>query len=248
MALSRQQKVIIFLLLVYWPSLFILEHIPIPQVVYKAQVSDKILHCLAYLVLTFLLWLAISPVQKVSWRKTKVWLVLVAVVWYGVIDELLQGFVGRSCDVLDLLANYAGMLMGLILFTFLSFWPVLLAVSAIVIFGLTNLARANLAELVPITNALFHFFAYGFFAAVWTGYMQLSLPIETLRAKWLIRALIVPIVFLLAVKLFSIIIGRHFGILDVILSVTGVTVAVTVSYIRVLFHRRYVETLPPSGA
>lgn len=238
MSLSLRQKIIIFLLAVYWPSLFILAHIPIPMVVYKAQVSDKSLHFLAYLVLTFLLWFAIRPAQKVNWRKTAVWLILVLVVWYGVFDELLQGYMGRNCDVRDLLADFAGMLGGLILFSFLSFWPVLLAVTAIVIFGLTNLARANLAELVPITNALFHFFGYGFFTAIWIICMHLFLRIKTIRVKWAITALIVPIGFLLVVRLFSVVLGRHFGVIDVILSVGGITCAVIAVYLSVLFYRK----------
>ena len=190
MVLSRRQKLTIILLLVYWPGIFIIAHIPIPEVVYKAQVSDKILHFLAYLALTFLLWFAISPTEKVNWRKATGWFILIAVVWYGVIDELLQGWVGRSCDGRDLLADFAGVLAGLILFSFLSFWPGLLVVTAIVIFGLTNLARANLADLVPVMNAMFHFFAYGFFTAVWIKYIHSFLPIKTSLAKRLITVLV----------------------------------------------------------
>jgi len=247
MFLFRRRKVTIISLLFYWPGIFILSHIPIPQVVYDARVSDKSIHFLAYLVLTFLLWFAISPSPKVNWRTTSCWLILILVVWYGVIDELLQGVVGRSCDGRDLLADFAGMLAGLILFSFLSFWPALLAVTAIVIFGLTNLARANLAELVPVTNAMFHFFAYGFFTGVWIRYMQFFPGIKTFKSKWVITTLIVPIVFLLAVKLSSVILGRYFGILDVILSVAGVALAVAASYFTALFRRSAVQTLPPGG-
>jgi len=69
MAKSWQQKIIIILLAFYWPILFILAHIPIPQYVRKAGVSDKSLHFLAYLILTFLLWFAIRPDEKVKWRS-----------------------------------------------------------------------------------------------------------------------------------------------------------------------------------
>ncbi|GAG33646.1 unnamed protein product, partial [marine sediment metagenome] len=160
MALSRRQKLIIISLLVYWPGIFILAHIPIPRLVYKAQVSDKGIHFLAYLILVFLLWFAISPNKKVSWRKAAVWWVLLVVVWYGVVDELLQGYVGRSCDVMDFFANLVGTLAGLILFSFFTFWPVLLVVVGTTIFTLTNLARANMADLLPITDAVFHLFAH----------------------------------------------------------------------------------------
>lgn len=242
MALSRRQKLTIILLLVYWPGIFILAHIPIPRLVYKAQVSDKSLHFLAYLVLTFLLWFAISPAKKVNWRKARGWLILIAVVWYGVIDELLQGWVGRSCDGRDLLADFAGVLAGLMLFSFLSFWPGLLVVTAIVIFGLTNLARANLADLVPVMNAMFHFFAYGFFTAVWIQYIQSFLPIKTSMAKRLITALVPPLGFLFIVKLSSVIFGRSVGAEDVLISIAGIAAAVVI-YLLVSLRRRSVRAL-----
>ena len=237
MALSRRQKLTVTSLLVYWPGVFILAHIPIPQLVYKAQVSDKSLHFLAYLVLVFLLWFAISPNKKVNWRKTAVWWVLFVVAWYGVVDEVLQGYVGRNCDVTDFLADLAGTLAGLILFSFFTFWPVLLVIMGTNIFALTNLIRANLADLVPITNAMFHFFGYGFFTMLWLQYIHLFLPMKAPKPKWMIAALVLPIGFLLTVKLFSVILGKNFGVRDAIIAVAGITVVVATIYLIALFRR-----------
>jgi VanZ family protein len=239
MALLLRQKVIIISLLIYWPGLFVLAHIPIPQLVYKAQVSDKGLHFLAYLILVFLLWFAISPNKRVNWRKTAVWLVLFAVVWYGVADELLQRYVvGRSCDVRDFLADLAGTLAGLILFSFFSFWPMLLIVTGIAIFTLTNLIHADLDELVPITNAMFHLFGYGFFTLVWIQYIHLYLPMKIPKSKWIIAALALPTGFLLTVKLFSIILGKDFGAEDTIIAIGGIITVAATTYLIVLFRRR----------
>jgi VanZ family protein len=237
MALSRRQKLTIISLLVYWPGVFILAHIPIPQLVYKAQVSDKWLHFLAYLVLVFLLWFTINPDKKVNWRKTGVWWVLFVVVWYGVLDEVLQGYVGRSCDVTDFLADLAGTLAGLLLFSFFRFWPVLLAVTGIVIFGLTNLTRTNLDELVPITNAMFHLFGYGFFTMLWIQYIHLFLPMKDPKPKWIIAALALPLCFLLTVKLFSVMLGRDFGIKDTIVAAAGITTVVVTTFVTALWRR-----------
>jgi len=244
MVLSHRQKLTIISLLVYWPGIFILAHIPIPRVVYKAQVSDKSLHFLAYLILTFLLWFAISPTQKVNWRKATVWWILIVVVWYGVVDELLQGYIGRSCDVMDFFANLAGTLAGLILFSFLTFWPVALVVTATTIFTLTNFTRANLADLVPVTNAMFHLFAYGFFTMVWIRYIHLFLPMKAPKPKRVIAALALPIGFLLTVKLFSIIFGKDLGVQDVIISVVGITAVATI-YLIALFRRGLTQKLSP---
>jgi VanZ family protein len=245
MALSHRQKLTILLLLLYWPGLFILAHIPIPQLVYKAQVSDKSLHFLAYLILTFLLWFAISPNKKVNWRKAAVWWVLFVVVWYGVVDEVLQGYVGRNCDVTDFFADLAGMLAGVILFSFFTFWPVFLVVMGTTIFALTNLTRANLAELVPITNAIFHLFAYGFFTVLWIRYIHLFLPMKAPKPKWMIAASALPIGFLLTVKLFSVIFGKDFEVQDVIISIAGITAAVATSYLITLFRRGLTRKLSP---
>ena len=240
MAATRRQKLIIILLLLYWPAIFVLAHIPIPQLVYKARISDKMLHLVAYLILVFLLWFAVSPDRRVNWRKAVVWWVFLITAGYGGADELLQTFVGRSCDIEDFLANMAGVSGGLILFSFLTFRPALLAVTGITIFCLTNLARANLAELVPVTNAMFHLFAYAFFTLLWIRQIhsrsvaiameRRRLPSKTSRAKWLIITLAVPTGLLLVVKLFSVISGRYFTVFDVIISGAGIAV-VGVTYV-----------------
>jgi len=245
MALSHRQKLTIISLLLYWPGIFILAHIPIPRLVYKAQVSDKGIHFLAYLILVFLLWFAISTNKKVNWRKAAVWWVLLVVVWYGVVDELLQGYVGRSCDVMDFFANLVGTLAGLILFSFFAFWPVLLVVMGTTIFTLTNLTRANMANLLPITNAVFHLFAHGLITVLWIQYIHLFLPTKAPKPKWLIAALALPMGFLLIVKLFSIIFGRDFVVRDIILSVAGITAVVATVYLIALFRQKSVRELSP---
>ena len=198
MALPRRQKLTIISLLFYWPSLFILAHIPIPLFVRRAGVSDKSLHFLAYLILVFLLWFAITPDRKVNWRRATVWWILFVVVWYGVIDELLQGFVaGRSCDVRDFFVDVAGTLTGLILFSFLTFWPAALSVAAIFIFGITNVSRANLADLLPVASALFYLFAYAVFTMLWLQSLEYYSPRlrpQRITIQWAMLALAVPAV------------------------------------------------------
>ncbi len=225
MSLSLRRKLIIISLLLYWPTLFVLTHIPIPQLVYKAQVSDKTLHLVVYLILVFLLWFVVSPDRKVNWGKAAVWLVLLITAGYGGLDEILQGYVGRSCDINDFLADLVGVAGGLILFSFLGFQAALLTVTGIVIFCLTNTARANLAELVPVTNAVFHLFAYAIFTILWIRQIQ-PLASKTSRPRQLIIALTVPAGLLIAVKLFSTISGRYFTLFDVITSIAGIAVAV----------------------
>jgi VanZ family protein len=243
MTVSRRQKLIIVSMLFYWPTLFVLAHIPIPQLVRTAEVSDKIIHFVAYLVLVFLLWFAISPGRKVNWRRAAVWWVLLVTVCYGVIDELLQGVVvGRSCDVMDFFADLAGVTTGLIMFTFLTFWPAFLVVTGITIFALTNLTRVNLADLLPVTYVAFNLFAYGFFTMLWIQNISLFLLLKATKLKWLIVASALPIGFLVAVKLFSIISGRDFRLQDVIIAAVGIAAVVITIYLFGLFRCRRIQT------
>lgn len=221
----------------YWLSFFILAHIPVPNFVSEAGVSDKGLHFLAYLILVFLLWFAISPDQKVVWRKAVVWWVFIVLTGYGAVDELLQGFTGRNCDVMDVVANIAGVFTGLILLSVFTFWPAALLVTGAVIFGITNITRANLAELVPVTNAMFHLFAYPIFSMLWICYLHLYLSLKPPKLKWLVTALAGPVVLLLTVKLFSMILGKGFGLREVIISVVGIAAVITIIYLIALFNK-----------
>jgi VanZ family protein len=241
MVLSRRQKLTVLSLLVYWPAIFTLTHMHIPQLVckYNIQVSDKSIHFLLYLILTFLLWCAIDPYKKVNWRKAAAWWVLFVVVWYGVADEWLQSYVGRTCDVMDFFADLAGTLTGLVLLSLFTFWPVLLVVMSAVIFTLTNFIYTNLDDLVPITNAMFHLFAYGFFTMLWIQNIYLFLPMKAPKPKWIVTALALPLCFLLAVKLFSVIFGKGFGIKDVIVAVAGIAAVVVTTYLIALFRRGF---------
>ena len=246
MALSLRQKLTIVSLLIYWPAIFILAHIPIPELVYRARVSDKSLHFLAYLVLVFLLWFAISPGKKVNWRKATAWWMLFVVVWYGVIDELLQAYVGRNCDVTDFLTDLTGTLAGLVLLAFFTFWPAFLVVTGITVFLLTNLARANVADLLPVTSVVFYLFAYGFFTLLWIRYMHLFLSLKATQPRWLIVALVLPIAFLLTVKLFSVILGRNFSVRNVIISAAAIAVVAVTIFLTALLRRRFAQKLSPN--
>ena len=243
MALSWRKKLTIVALAFYWPTLFILAHVPIPHVVREAGVSDKTLHFLAYLILVFLLWSAVAPSDKVNWRRATAWWVLLVIVSYGAIDELLQNYgVGRSCDIKDFFADVAAVITGLILLSVLTFWPALLVLTGTTIFGLTNLTRANLAHLLPITNRMFHVFAYAFFAAVWLQNLRLFLQPKPSKPTWIVLALSLPIGFLLAVTLLSAVLGKDVIILDVIIPAAAIVAVVGVYLLTTSFRQWQAKT------
>jgi len=238
MTLSYQQKIAACVLVLYWPGLFVVAHIPIPHVVQEAEVSDKSLHFLAYLILTFLVWSAVGGNRKVQWRRAAPWLVLLLLIVYGILDEWLQTFVaGRCGDVRDFFTDLAGAVAGLILSSFLTFWPAGLLVAATVIFGVTNVTRANLDDLMPVTNAVFHLFSYAILTVLWIQCTHLFSVVRAPKAKWLISALAGPAGFLIIVKLFSAIAGKDFALSEVIISLGAIAAIVTVFYLRALFYK-----------
>lgn len=249
MIISRRNLAIVSLA-VYWPTLFLLAHIPIPKEVQKAGVSDKVLHFLAYATLVFMFWIALNPQRKVCWRKAAVWWVLLAVAVYGIIDELLQSYVGRTCDAMDFVSDLAGALTSCIILTYLTFWPAAVVIVAVIIFGLTNIARRELAEVVPLTNAMFHLFSYAAFTVIWIRCMaslrvrrNVRCAMHTLRfldPKWLITAMMPPVALLVVTKGYSLAVGREFPIYDVILAMGGIVGAAAI-WTAVLTRRSAIQ-------
>lgn len=107
----RLQRLVGLALAVYWIALFVGTHIPLPEFEELPKSSDKAMHFAAYAGLSFLIGLWISARRALTVRIYV--LVFAATVVYAVLDELLQIPVGRSCDVLDILADWAGSLIGL---------------------------------------------------------------------------------------------------------------------------------------
>ena len=101
-------------LLVYWPLLFILTHIPqstMPGWSKHFDVLDKLIHLFLFAVLAVFFWLATAKPRRAVVLLT---LFLVLVV-YAALDEWTQSFVGRYSDLLDFAANVIGAAIGLIL-------------------------------------------------------------------------------------------------------------------------------------
>ena len=98
-------------LVVYWSALFVGTHMPtVPAGV--AEISDKLLHYLAFGGLACLLAMDQHARSGISWRRSgQIW---VAVAVYAAADELLQIPVGRTADIRDWIADVFGAACGLI--------------------------------------------------------------------------------------------------------------------------------------
>lgn len=94
----------------YWFAMFVGTHIPNPEVIIGPEVSDKLLHFVAYFVLMTLLIgrLRLLDSQWPTGQQLVRLLLLVGA--YAAVDELLQAVPGinRHADVRDAVADIAG--------------------------------------------------------------------------------------------------------------------------------------------
>jgi hypothetical protein len=118
MQISRERKFFSVMLTIYWVGIFVATHIPVPRWARNMGMNDKTMHVAAYMLFGFLLWFAVSFDEKANWRKLKPWLILAIVLLYGVADEVLQRFVGRSADIFDFAADIGGVAAAMLTVTF----------------------------------------------------------------------------------------------------------------------------------
>jgi len=239
MTLIRRQKAVIAALVLYWPTLFVLAHIPVPKIVRAAHVSDKSLHLLAYMILTFLLWSAIRPLEKVRWRNAAVWWILATVLVYGVCDECLQYFVvGRSMDPMDYLADVAGTVTALGVLAIVPFWPASVLVCGATIYTLAVVTRTNLTALLPVTMTLFHLTTHAVFTLLWMGCVRQRLDPRRNARLWLITSISAPMALVLVTRASTAISGKTFEAPDVIAALAGILIAVLIVSVSGALSRR----------
>lgn len=100
------------LLGLYWIGLFTLTHIPRLTPPPELPINDKLSHFLGYGLLTVLFMMARAtsvPLRAAVYLQT---FVILAV--YGIFDELSQILAGRSCELMDWVADLAGIACGLV--------------------------------------------------------------------------------------------------------------------------------------
>ena len=74
--------------------------------------QDKLFHLIVFAMLGFLLMGSMKATNN-GYRTLQVWLVVMLVAVYGILDEFHQYFVpGRTVDIFDALADAAGGLLG----------------------------------------------------------------------------------------------------------------------------------------
>lgn len=194
----RRRKLVILLLLLYWPGLFVLTHMPMPSG--TRGVSDKSLHFMAFLVLAFFLWSAFSGGQKIKWNRSISWITLGIALLYGALDEYLQTFVGRDANIYDFFANAAGALTALLTMTFLGFWASAVSVCSIVLFVLVSFSRVSFERIISLPDPLAYMAGYAILTAVWLRYVRHHIRPAT-NLKWWLWGAFWPVLVLIVTEI-----------------------------------------------
>lgn len=101
------------ILAAYWIPLAVGTHVPLPSGTIPSG-TDKTVHLAAYTGLAFLLAWWLSTTGRTTTAACG-WALAIAAV-YAVVDELLQIPVNRSAEVYDGLSDWAGALIGVVIF------------------------------------------------------------------------------------------------------------------------------------
>jgi VanZ family protein len=103
-----------FLAVAYAIMLVLATHYPKPeQVLGRYGHADKLLHFVAYFLLAVFVAAAVWGAGRWSWRAMLA--VAVALAAFGAGDEITQPLFGRTADVLDWVADCAGIAVGILL-------------------------------------------------------------------------------------------------------------------------------------
>ncbi len=108
-------RIAIVALAFYWLLLFIATHIPPNRMMDRIHQSDKLLHCVAFAGLAFLMCWAIPTIRGQLYRNTLTGGAICVI--YAAIDELLQIPVGRTADWKDFFADCVGVCLGMACYT-----------------------------------------------------------------------------------------------------------------------------------
>jgi hypothetical protein len=251
MTFTRRRKFVLAALLVYWPFIFFLTHIPqLPGWVNllswtgEVGLGDKTPHFLVYLGLVFLWWFTFYPYERVNWFGIGVYVSILALAVYGALDEWLQGFVHRSPDVHDFAADMAGVLTGLVLLTCLDFWLAAVVVAAAVLFASLNVMAADIVSFSLAGSTAFFLLGYAALTICWVNHLAQRFSLRPGDRMWLSSAAFVPLATLTVTHGYAAIHGRHHPA-SIIAALSAIAITLIASWIIAASTRTTVTAASP---
>ncbi|MCA9188435.1 MAG: VanZ family protein [Pirellulaceae bacterium] len=105
-------KASLWVLPFYWLALVTATHIPMPDDGLPIDISDKLMHLIAYGILAALLACVLLNGRRVSWWGTGA--LVAGLSLHAAVDEVTQKLIpGRYASVADWLADMSGVILGL---------------------------------------------------------------------------------------------------------------------------------------
>ncbi len=222
MKLSKERKFFIFLLVFYWLGIFLATHIPIPGWTRRMGVSDKTMHFVAYLILTFLAWFSISFEQKANWKKLRPWLLSGIILFYGLADELLQHFAKRSVDIADFGANGLGLAAAMAVLTFLSGRHAIMILIAVCPFFLPAIVRSQLITAGSLLEGLGYLAGFAIVTIAWAKYLSLVHNLNFRQLKYMPLFFVWPAATVVILKLYTGFTNKPFGTTAVLIALSSI--------------------------
>lgn len=167
------RTVFIVSLLLYWPAIFLLTHLErVPGWIIRAQMSDKTLHFIGYMLLAYLWWNAISYSRRPGLKYYFTWVTLGLMAIYGIADEILQGLMHRTPDLTDFRADMLGVLLALLIMWVFEIRVATAWVVLTVIFVLTVLAQSDPFMFASVVGYVFYWGGMAFASLLWLDYIN----------------------------------------------------------------------------
>lgn len=201
--IPKPRKLIALALVLYWLTIFIATHIPVPAWTRRMAMSDKTMHYIAFFILAVLLWLTVSFEKKVNWLKLRTWLIVILIVIYAVIDEILQRAMYRSADYRDIIADLAGAFAGLLVMTFVRGVTGLIILVNISVFILPYIVNSGLIKSFSILEAIVYFLGFEILTISWIAYLKTVTFLKLDWWEWIFSAGCFVSFVLTAVKFYS---------------------------------------------
>ncbi len=228
-----EKKLALIPLLIYWPLLFILTHIPLPKASVQIESSDFSLHFTAFVILAFVLWFALSDSRKVNFCKSKVWWALGILAVYAITDEWLQGFVNRTPDLNDFFGDIAGAALGFLILSVIPFWAASGLLAAAIIFVLRIY---HLVEIPGFMPGLW-FICYTIFTFICLNFFKSTKLAGKIGSNWIVNGIISAVAFLIFVEVISALTKGGLSLAEPAASLAGIVTA-AVFYCLPLFFRK----------
>ncbi|OQA00154.1 MAG: VanZ like family protein [Planctomycetes bacterium ADurb.Bin401] len=239
MKLTLEKKVFSFFLVLYWGTLLIITHIPVPLWVRKMGVSDKTMHFAAYLALGLLIWQASSFGLKANWRRLRPWIVSGVLFLYGIADELAQIFIaGRTMDTFDLFSDFLGGAAAMLIVTFTSGYSTAMILVTISPVFLPAIVKSKLIKQGSFIEEACYFAGFAIITACWVFYLTQIRKMNIRNLKDFLLFLVLPSISVLLVKLYALATDKPFEIEEIRLSIIGIVL--TLMFVQFSTRKKFI--------